>query len=76
MRSRDGIEHLLGEHRFDRDVHSCYVNPGPLSAQDDGYDPAVYAFSIATLVVVAGVACYIPASRAARVDPIVALREE
>jgi putative ABC transport system permease protein len=40
------------------------------------YDPATLAFAIATLAVVAIAASYIPARRAAGVDPMVALREE
>ncbi len=39
-------------------------------------DPAVYISVAALLALVAAVACYIPASRAARVDPMVALRDE
>jgi putative ABC transport system permease protein len=40
------------------------------------YDPATLAFAITTLALVAVAASYIPARRAAGVDPMVALREE
>ena len=40
------------------------------------YDPATLAFAITTLALVAIAASYIPARRAAGVDPMVALREE
>lgn len=38
--------------------------------------PGVYAATALTLLVIALVACVIPAQRAARVDPVVALRDE
>ena len=39
-------------------------------------DPLTFAVAAATLLVVAVVACWIPARRAARVDPLSALRTE
>jgi ABC-type antimicrobial peptide transport system permease subunit len=39
-------------------------------------DPLAFATSVVVLLVVAGVGCWVPSRRAARIDPIVALRQD
>jgi ABC-type antimicrobial peptide transport system permease subunit len=42
----------------------------------DFYDPTAFVAMIALVLVTAGIACYIPARRASRVDPMLVLRED
>jgi ABC-type antimicrobial peptide transport system permease subunit len=49
---------------------------GPLLFGVTPYDPATYATVLALLGIVAVWASYLPARRAARVEPLVALRQE
>ena len=39
-------------------------------------DPSVFTGAIAILLTISAFACYVPARRAARVDPLIVLREE
>ena len=47
---------------------------GTMLFQVQPYDPLTYAAGVVVLSVVTFVACYIPASRAAGIDPLEALR--
>ena len=49
---------------------------GPLLFHESAYDPTVYLTVVGTLLAVGMLASAIPAARAARVDPNVALRDE
>ncbi len=61
-----GVALSVGLSRF---LASLLVDTGAL-------DPLAYASATALLFAVAALACYIPARRAMRVDPIIALRSE
>ena len=60
---------LMGASLFGRSMATLLFNVGPT-------DPAVYAAVSIALIGVALLASYLPARRAARIDPLVALRNE
>jgi ABC-type antimicrobial peptide transport system permease subunit len=60
---------LVGAALLSRSMTTLLFNVRPT-------DPAVYAAVSAVLIAVAVLASYLPARRAARIDPLLALREE
>jgi len=60
---------VAGALAFSRFVQTLLFNVTPS-------DPTSYVLTAALLIVVAAIACYVPARRAMRVDPLVALRDE
>jgi predicted permease len=60
---------LMGAGALTRFVRTLLFDVSP-------FDPITFAATSATLAAVAFLACYVPARRATRVDPLVALREE
>jgi putative ABC transport system permease protein len=60
---------LLGSVAVGRAMQSLLVEVSPV-------DPLTYAATVALLVLASAIACWVPARRATRVNPIVALREE
>jgi putative ABC transport system permease protein len=60
---------LIGAGALTRFVRAMLFDVSP-------FDPATFAATSAALAAVAFLACYVPARRATRVDPLLALREE
>ena len=60
---------VAGALAFSRLVRTLLFNVAPS-------DPASYALTALLLIVVAAIACYVPARRAMRVDPLIAMQVE
>ena len=60
---------VAGALAFSRFVRTLLFNVAPS-------DPASYALTALLLIVVAAIACYVPARRAMRVDPLIAMQVE
>jgi putative ABC transport system permease protein len=60
---------LCGAAMLTRTMRTMLYGVGPS-------DPIAFAGGIGALLVVAAVACFVPARRASRVDPITAIRSE
>jgi len=73
---RDRFVHtVIWEHRKTRENRRAFSNNHEYILVYAA-DPAVFALTVVMLALVASLASYIPARRAARVDPIVVLRAE
>jgi ABC-type antimicrobial peptide transport system permease subunit len=60
---------LLGAFLASRALQSVLYNVAPL-------DPIAFVSALLTLSLVALIACFLPARRATRIDPVQALREQ
>ena len=74
------VFHRWGHHRaFDKDSLRAALTGGGLQMvlfQVDARDPAIFAGITLVLAITGMVACLLPANRASRIDPVIALRNQ